>query len=164
MTIPDDTATGVSDGSFARLLAHPFTKAAAKHFSTRAALMALCFFFLATAGLRQMEAACQKSVVKAGRYSLVETSARQWLAPEMRVGWKNREAYIGFSDFALLEAVALARITFSTLMYLNPARVACRLPPAAGGGGRGSAGRRDCRFQTRRRHPGTPGSFRLTRE
>ncbi|PPD46136.1 MAG: hypothetical protein CTY15_01810 [Methylocystis sp.] len=102
------------------MFAHPHSKAAAKHFSTRAALMALCFFFLATSGLQQMELACQKSVVKAGRYSLVETNERQWLAPEMRVGWKNREAYIGFSDYALLEAIALGRFSLSTLMYLTP--------------------------------------------
>lgn len=104
----------------ARLQAHPFAQAAAKHFSTRAALTALLFLFLATSGIAQMEAACRKSVVTQGRYSLVETNLRHWRAPDLRVGWKKADAYIGSADYTLLATLAALRTSLSYLMYLTP--------------------------------------------
>ncbi len=114
--VPDD-ATGAAP----KPLPHPLAQLAAKHFSTRVALTAMCFFFLATAGIEQMEAAGRKSVVTRGRYSLAETAERPWVAPNLRVGWKKADAYVGFSDYALLEALALGRMSMSIFMYLTPA-------------------------------------------
>ncbi|WP_457797378.1 hypothetical protein [Methylocystis sp. S23] len=112
-----DFLTGASRG-FSR---HPATLAAAKHFSGRAALTALCFFVIATAGMRQMDASYRQSIVKEGRYSLVETGARPWRAQDLRVGWTKNGAYVGVADYAVLEALAFGGFALSVLAFLAPA-------------------------------------------
>lgn len=112
-----DFLTGASRG----LSRHPATLAAAKHFSGRAALTALCFFVIATAGMRQMDASYRQSIVKEGRYSLVETGARPWRAQDLRVGWTKNGAYVGVADYAVLGALALGGFALSVLAFLTPA-------------------------------------------
>ncbi len=92
-------------GLFRGLLNHSAIRLAATHFSTRAALTALGFFLLATAGIHQMDVAYRKSIVKEGRYSVAETRERRWLAPDLRVGWKKKEAYVGLADYAVLASL-----------------------------------------------------------
>ncbi len=108
-------------GAARRLIEHPALRAAARHFSGRAALTALCFFVIATAGIRQMDASYRQSIVKEGRYSLVESVSRPWRAADLRVGWSKNGAYIGFADYVVLETLALGGVSLSFLAFLTPA-------------------------------------------
>lgn len=94
---------------------------AAQLFSGRAALTALCFFVIATAGMRQMDASYRQSIVMEGRYSLVETGARAWRAQDLRVGWTKNGAFISLGDYAVLRLLALGGFTLSALALMTPA-------------------------------------------
>lgn len=94
--------------------------AAAKFVSMRAALTAMAIFFLVGAGIGQMDAAYQKLIVKEGRYSLAPTGRQPWPVYGLHVGWTRKDAYIGPSDHAVLQSVALARFLASLCLYLTP--------------------------------------------
>lgn len=104
-----------------RVFRHSAAFAATTPFSGRAALTALCFFLIASAGLRQMDASYRQWIVKAGHYSSVETGARQWHARDLRVGWTKNGAYVGVADYAVLEAFAAGGYVLSFLTFLTPA-------------------------------------------
>jgi hypothetical protein len=104
-----------------RVFRHAVVFAASTPFSGRAALTALCFFVIATAGMRQMDASYRQSIVKAGHYSLVETSARHWHARDLRVGWTKNGAYVGVVDYAMLEAFALGGYVLAFFTFMTPA-------------------------------------------
>jgi hypothetical protein len=104
-----------------RVFSRSALQTAATLFSGRAALTALCFFVIASAGMRQMDASYRQSIVKEGRYSLVETSARSWHAQDLRVGWTKNGAFIGFRDYAALRTLALGGFALSFLAFMTPA-------------------------------------------
>ncbi len=107
-------------GTGGRLFRYVTLFAVAKHFSGRAALTALCFFVIALAGMRQMDASYRQSIVKEGRYSLAGNSARPWRASDLRVGWTKNGAYVGVADYAVLEALAAGGYALSVLAILTP--------------------------------------------
>ncbi|QGM98262.1 hypothetical protein [Methylocystis parvus] len=107
--------------SVRRLVAHPVVQGVSSQFSARSAVAGLCFFLIATAADRQMDAAYRQSIVKEGRYSLVESLARPWHARDLRVGWTKNGAYVALLDYAALETFALGGFTLSFLAFLTPA-------------------------------------------
>lgn len=107
-------------GAGRRVFRHSSALAAPKRFSGRAALTALCFFIIATAGMRQMDASYRQSIVKEGRYGLAESSTRHWHARDLRVGWTKNGAYVGVADYAVLQTLAFGGYALSVLAFLTP--------------------------------------------
>jgi hypothetical protein len=93
----------------------------ASHVSSRAALSAFCFFLLASAAIKPMEAGFRRAVVKEARYSLVEDARHAWQAPDLRVGWERTDVYVALSDYAILETLTLLAFSSSVCMLLTPA-------------------------------------------
>lgn len=103
-----------------RRLGRRFSDAIAKQVSSRAALSAFCFFLLASAAIKPMEAAYRRAVVKEARYSLVETDRHTWQAPDLRVGWEKSDVFVAFADFVALETLTLAAFSSSACIFLTP--------------------------------------------
>lgn len=95
--------------------------AAADYATSRAALTALALLLLAFSGIGRMETAYKQSVVKEGRYSLAETPLRPWRAPDLRVGWKKKDAYVATADHIVLATLSVARFSSLLCLLLTPA-------------------------------------------